>query len=218
VVHKRCEISSSRTNGNQDTPQESMLQVVIVHPLEVQLLGWRFRFSVEIHAVDFTIHVVIHHDVSPLELINLTIILPMPYDVLQDLSFPLYFDIFNPVDVHEFLVSMADGETKTVVALVMWGLICWYWSIHTQCVERISFILSGRRRGATTHFRIAAICALLCLPSFIFCGLPFYMWIGQQIVCAGICGADFHLGQLTSDVVFCNPCLEYRAKFTCKWP
>jgi hypothetical protein len=87
--------------------------------------------------------------------------------------------------------------------------------MHTQCVEMIAFIVSGRSHSATARFEISSsdtvfhfpiYCPrnhnfpLRCLLTFVFFALPsFYMWIGPKVVYAGICDADVHLGQLMSD-------------------
>jgi hypothetical protein len=115
----------ARQMGIRTQPQKVCDRFSIVLSLEVKLLSWCFRFNAETNTVDFTIHIVIHDNVPPIELTHLTSIVPTPDAVLQNLMLnhipPLSFNIFNPVDVHEFLVGWADGETQTVVALAIEG-------------------------------------------------------------------------------------------------
>jgi hypothetical protein len=72
--------------------------------------------------VDFIIHGVLHHDVPPLEIARLAILVPMPNTVLQHLMVHLFVpfsgNTLHPVDVHQFTVIRAFGETKRVVAMV----------------------------------------------------------------------------------------------------
>jgi hypothetical protein len=66
--------------------------------------------------VDFTIHVVLHRDVPPLELAHLAVLVPIPNIALHHLRVHLFVlfsvNILHPVDVHEFTVIRADGENK----------------------------------------------------------------------------------------------------------